>query len=94
MNKMSYADYNAMSTEELRAMNNIIYGILQSRAQDKIEDIKDQIRIGSKVKVNHHRTRYSIFTVTEIKRKKAIVRDQYGKSFNVPIDLIEVVEAK
>jgi hypothetical protein len=92
MNKMSYADYNAMSTEDLRAMNHTIYSILQGRSQEKIEDIKDQIRIGSKVKVNHHRTRYSTFTVTEIKRKKAIVRDEYGKSFNVPIDLIELAK--
>ena len=90
MKKMTYSDYAAMSTEDLRAMNQIIYGILKTRTQDKIEDIKDQIRVGSKVKVNHHRASYGMFTVTEIRCKRATVKDQYGTSINVPISLIEV----
>jgi len=90
--KMTYSDYDAMSTEDLRAMNKIIYGILKNRAQDKIENIKYQINVGSKVKVNHHKTFNTTFTVTEVRRKRATVKDQYGWSLNVPISLIEVVQ--
>ena len=91
MKKMTYVDYDAMSTEDLRAMNEMIYGIIKRRSEIKVQGIKNQIHVGAKVKVNHHKTRHDTFTITEIKRKKAVVRNQYGKSYNVPIDLIEIV---
>lgn len=90
--KLTYSDYAAMSTEELRAMNQIIVGIIKDRQRDKIEDIKDQIRIGSKVKINHHKTYGRVYTITEIRRKRASVRDQYGDSLNVPLSLVELYQ--
>jgi sRNA-binding protein len=90
--KLTYSDYAAMSTEELRAMNQIIVGIIKDRQRDKIEDIKDQIRIGSKVKVNHGKTYNKVFTITEIRRKRATVRDNYGDSLNVPLSLVELYQ--
>jgi len=86
------SDYTAMSTEDLRAMNNMIVGILRSRQNEKIEDIKDQIKVGSKVIVNHARTQGIIFTITEIRRKRATVKGQYGNSLNVPIALVTLVK--
>jgi len=88
------SDYNAMSTEDLRAMNNMIVGILRGRQNEKIENIKDQIKVGSKVTVNHARTQGVIFTITEIRRKRATVKGQYGNSLNVPIALVSLYSAK
>jgi hypothetical protein len=92
--KLKMSDYTAMSTEDLRAMNNMIVGILRGRQNEKIEDIKDQIKVGSKVTVNHARTQGIIFTITEIRRKRATVKGQYGNSLNVPIALVTLCEAK
>jgi len=90
--KLKMSDYNAMSTEDLRAMNNMIVGILRGRQNEKIEDIKDQIKVGSKVTVNHARTQGVIFTITEIRRKRATVKGQYGNSLNVPIALVTLAK--
>jgi hypothetical protein len=90
--KLKMSDYNAMSTEDLRAMNNMIVGILRGRQNEKIENIKDQIKVGSKVTVNHARTQGVIFTITEIRRKRATVKGQYGNSLNVPIALVTLAK--
>ena len=90
--KLKMSDYTAMSTEDLRAMNNMIVGILRGRQNEKIENIKDQIKVGSKVTVNHVRTQGIIFTITEIRRKRATVKGQYGNSLNVPIALVTLAK--
>jgi len=90
--KLKMSDYTAMSTEDLRAMNNMIVAILRDRQNEKIEDIKDQIKVGSKVTVNHARTQGIIFTITEIRRKRATVKGQYGNSLNVPIALVTLAK--
>jgi hypothetical protein len=90
--KLKMSDYTAMSTEDLRAMNNMIVAILRDRQNEKIEDIKDQIKVGSKVTVNHARTQGVIFTITEIRRKRATVKGQYGNSLNVPIALVTLAK--
>jgi hypothetical protein len=86
--KLKMSDYDAMSTEDLRAINKMVVKILRSRQNDKLEEIKDQLRVGSKVTVNHTRTQGEIFTITEIRRKRATVKGQYGSSLNVPIALV------
>ena len=92
--RLKMSDYDAMSTEDLRAINKMVVSILRSRQNEKIEDIKDQIRVGSKVIVNHPKTYGEIFTITEIRRKRATVKSQYGSSLNVPIALVKLYEAK
>jgi hypothetical protein len=92
--RLKMSDYDAMSTDDLRDINKMVVSILRSRQNEKIEDIKDQIRVGSKVTVDHPKTYGSILTITEIRRKRASVRDQYGYSLNVPISLVKLYEAK
>ena len=86
--KLKMSDYNSMSTEDLRAINDMVVRILRSRQNEKIEGIRDQINVGSKVTVNHARTQGETFTITEIRRKRATVKSQYGRSLNVPISLV------
>lgn len=92
--KLKYDDYDAMSTEDLREMNKLIVRILKGRQKEKIEAIKDQIQVGSRVKVNHPRTSYQVFTIKEIRLKRATVEDDYGYSLNVPIALVELYKPK
>ena len=86
--KLKMSDYDAMSTEDLRAINDMVVKILRSRQNEKIEGIRDQINVGSKVTVNHARTQGETLTNTEIRRKRATVKGQYGRSLNVPISLV------
>ena len=90
--KLTHADYSAMSTEELREINQMVYSILKRRKSVQIEEVKYQISVGSKVRVKHEKTSGELFTVTEIRRKRATVKDQYGSSLNVPIALIELAK--
>jgi len=90
--KLKMSDYDAMSTEDLRAINKMVVEILRSRQNKKIEGIRDQIRVGDKVTVNHPKTTYETFTITEIRRKRATVKSQYGRSLNVPIDLVALAK--
>lgn len=93
--KLKASDYEAMSTEDLRVINKMVVKILRSRQNEKIEEIKDQLNVGSKVTVNHPRTAYDTFIITEIRRKRVSVKSlnsQYGKSFNVPIDLVALAK--
>ena len=92
--RLKLSDYHEMSTEDLRAMNKMIVEVIRGRQRDKIEDIKDQIRVGSKVTVNHAKTYGEVFTITEIRRKRASVKSQYGSTFNVPIALVSLYSAK
>ena len=92
--RLKMSDYDAMSTEDLQAINKMVVKVLRSRQNEKIEDIKDQIRVGSKVTVNHPKTQGAILTIIEIRRKRATVRSQYGNSLNVPLSLIALWTAK
>ncbi len=90
--RLKMSDYDAMSTEDLRAINKMVVKIIRGRQNEKIENIKDQIRVGSKVTVNHARTQGETFTITEIRRKRATVKSQYGNSLNVPIALVTLAK--
>jgi len=90
--RLKASDYDAMSTEDLRAINKMVATILKSRYKEKVEEIKDQISIGSRVTVNHPQTQGEIFTITEIRRKRASVKGQYGSSLNVPIALVALAK--
>ena len=73
---------------ELRSMRDLI----QAEIEDRALDVKYELRIGTKVKINHKKTIGQIFTVVDVKRKKAIVRSDNGGRYNVALSLIEVVK--
>ncbi len=54
--------------------------------------VKYELRIGTKVKINHKKTIGRIFTVVDVKRKKAVVTDVNGARYNVAMPLIEIVK--
>ena len=72
---------------ELRVLRNLI----QEEIEHKALDVKDELRIGTKVKINHKKTIGQIFTVVDIKRKKAVVQGTIGR-YNVALTLLEIVK--
>ena len=72
---------------ELRSIRDLIQREIEYRA----EDVKYDLRPGTKVKINHKKTIGQLFTVVDVKRKKAILQGASGR-FNVALSLIEVIK--
>ena len=74
-----------------RAVNNSVRLGLDDIRRTKAFDVKNEIRPGDIVKVNHKRVAGRSFRVREIKRVKAILVNPINEreSFNVPLSLIE-----
>jgi len=76
-----------LDINELRTLMHLIQDEITSRA----EDVKYELSVGTKVKINHKKTIGQIFTVVDVKRKKALL--QNGVNFyNVALSLIEVIK--
>jgi len=77
-----------LDINELRTLMHLI----QDEITSKAEDVKYELSVGTKVKINHKKTIGQLFTVVDVKRKKAIVRSDNGGRYNVALSLIEVVK--
>ena len=77
-----------LDINELRTLKDLI----QDEIASKAEDVKYELSVGTKVKINHKKTIGRIFTVVDVKRKKAVVTDVNGARYNVAMPLIEIVK--
>jgi hypothetical protein len=77
-----------LDMNELRVLRDLI----QNEIADRAIEVKYELSVGTKVKINHKKTLGQIFTVVDVKRKKAIVRSDNGGRYNVALSLIEVVK--
>ena len=77
-----------LDMNELRVLRDLI----QNEIADRAIEVKYELSVGTKVKINHKKTIGQIFTVVDVKRKKAIVRSDNGGRYNVALSLIEVVK--
>lgn len=77
-----------LDMNELRVLRDLIQDEIANRAIE----VKYELSVGTKVKINHKKTIGQIFTVVDVKRKKAIVRSDNGGRYNVALSLIEVVK--
>lgn len=76
-----------LDISELRVLRDLI----QTEINNKAEDVKYELSVGTKVKINHKKTIGQLFTVVDVKRKKAILQGASGR-FNVALSLIEVIK--
>ena len=84
---MTKQQLQKMSMDELRSMRDMFQREIEQRGQE----IKYELRIGDKVKVNHNKTIGKTFIIVEIKRKKVVVEDvanRYAR-YNVALQLVE-----
>ena len=91
-NLVSSFNAGKISEEDFfRAVNNSVRLGLDDIRRTKAFDVKNEIRPGDIVKVNHKRVAGRSFRVREIKRVKAILVNPINEreSFNVPLNLIE-----
>jgi hypothetical protein len=74
--------------DELRTLRDLIHDEIASKAQE----VKYELSVGTKVKINHKKTVGKIFTVVDVKRKKALLQDNSLGFYNVALSLIEVIK--
>ena len=90
---MNYAELTQMSLEDLRMLNNRVVEVIKMKRKESSLEKKFELQVGMQVKVNHPKLMGMKLVVNEIRRTKASLRVLDGfASYNVPINMIEVVK--
>jgi len=85
----------AMSSEELRAINKYVVGILKTRKASKIADVKKELVEGSPCNVNHPKLSYRTdLVLIKINKTRGVVKPEgsgrFDQGWNVPLQMIEM----
>ena len=85
----------AMSSEELRAINKYVVGILKTRKASKIADVKKELVEGSPCNVNHPRLGHRTdLVLIKINKTRGVVKPEgsgrFDQGWNVPLQMIEM----
>jgi hypothetical protein len=86
---MNYSELSKLSVEELRNINQIVVGLIKAKRTVESLTKKIGLKVGMSVKVNHPKLAGQELHISKINRTKATVHIKSGKSFIVPISLIE-----
>tara|TARA_R110000868_G_scaffold116423_2_gene310024 strand:- start:36 stop:359 length:324 start_codon:yes stop_codon:yes gene_type:complete len=84
-----------MSTEELRAINKYVVGILKDRKRSKISEAKVGLKEGGAVKVNHPKLSWrDNLILQKINKTRGVVQvdgaGRFESGWNVPLQMIEM----
>ena len=91
--KITIGEIQNMSIDELRTLNRLVVAEIKNKRSANSNLIKETLQVGQTVRVKHKKTAGEVFVLTEIKRKRATVKNNLsGKGFVVPFDLIEVIK--
>jgi hypothetical protein len=86
---MNYSELSKLSVEELRNINQIVIGLIKAKRTVESLTKKVGLKVGMSVRVNHPKLFGQELSVNKINRTKATLSIKSGKSFIVPISLIE-----
>jgi hypothetical protein len=93
---MTYSELNQLTIEELRNLNSKVVEVIKLKRSEKALDIKDELRIGMNVSVNHPKLQGKQLRVEKINRTKAVLSVLNGPSYgrpsqvNVPLSMIQI----
>jgi len=89
---LTFSDIRKLQDSELDSLKRLVLSEVENRRENRAYETKQQLSIGRYVRVNHRKVAGKTFIVTEIKRVKAVVREN-GKmnSYTVPLSLIELI---
>ena len=92
---MTYSELSKLSIEELRNLNSKVVEIIKLKRSEKALDIKDELRIGMNVSVNHPKLAGKQLRVEKINRTKAVLSVLNTKSLrpsqvSVPLSMIQI----
>ena len=86
----------AMTSEELRAINKYVVGILKTRKASVIAEAKKELVEGAPVFVNHPKLSFrKNLVLTKINKTRGVVQvegatGRFDQGWNVPLQLIEM----
>lgn len=93
---MTYSELNQLTIEELRNLNSKVVEVIKLKRSEKALDVKDELRIGMNVSVNHPKLQGKQLRVEKINRTKAVLSVLNGPSYgrpsqvNVPLSMIQI----
>ena len=92
---MTYSELNKLTIEELRSLNTKVVEVIKMKRSEQALDVKDELRIGMNVSVNHPKLQGKQLRVEKINRTKAVLsvlNTSYGhpSRVNVPLSMIHI----
>ena len=88
---MTRQELNNLSLEELRQLNSDVVRTIEAKKREMASEIKNRLRVGDIVTVDHPRLHGCELVVTRVKRTNVIVSmpNDPKASFDVPMSMIE-----
>lgn len=77
-----------LSADELHKLNSFVVDSVKLRRKMDGAVIKQQLRSGSVVMVDHPSHKNSTFTIDSIRRTKATIVDSQGRKLNAPLSML------
>lgn len=91
-NQINFNELMNMSIEDLRGLNRLVIDAIKSKQALVAHDMRQELRSGDNVKVNHRKTFGRVFIVKEIKKTRCTVRSVDGReNFVVPMSMVEKI---
>jgi len=88
---MNYSELNKMNIEELRNLNSLVVEVIKSKKSLMAFEMKQELRVGMNVSVNHPKLMGKQLRVEKINRTKASLKVLNGMgSYTVPISMIQI----
>lgn len=85
----TYDALDELSLEELKEMNAMVVEMIK-RKRDRVGlDVKKKLTVGDLVSVKNEKD--SVYEVTKINRKNAVIKNENGKLYNCSFALLDVI---
>lgn len=88
---ISKAVMTAISKMDAATLNQIA-ALIKERREEIAYEVKDTLKVGDWVKVNHRKLAGQTLTLTAIRRSRVTVRAKFGNTYSVPLALIVPVK--
>lgn len=77
-----------LTDQELRNINELVIEKLKANRSIRSVSIKQSLKTGMAVMVDHPSHKSSVFTIDTIRRTKATIVDSRGRRMNAPISML------
>lgn len=88
---MTYSQLNSLSIEQLRELNSKVVEVIKMKRSEMAFEVKDELRVGMNVSVNHPKLAGKQLRVEKINRTKAVLKTLNGfGGYTVPLSMIQI----
>ena len=88
---MTYSELNKLTIEQLRELNSKVVEVIKMKRSEMAYEVKDELRVGMNVSVNHPKLSGKQLVVEKINRTKAVLKliNGFG-GYTVPLSMIQI----